>query len=517
MDTLELTYEQLQSRLAESERRWQESERKYRSLFDNRVAGIAITDFSGQLLEANEALCDLIGYSLEELKQLHVGLLYARPKEREELLKALHQDGTAKDFLLELIRKNGEPIWASFSSATITWQGKDAIATTVIDVTERKLAEEFLKSSEQKYRTLVETSPYCIHQIDIEGRIMSMNRAGLEMLGVADESSVIGLSSLEAVCKEDRERVSRLLEDAFAGASRDFEFQSVGGLDFRSTVVPKFDPQGKVNCLLGITQNVTDQVRDQLRLVTIEKELQYKEAEIAKVSRLSTLGELTSGIAHELNQPLTAIANYVEAIKDIVQLEGRDGNDLLQTLSNLETTTFRTSAIIGRLRGLFQRASLHRTIMNVNDLAEELIEFRRPQFEQSHIRVERKLSEDLPMLVIDPIQIQQVLMNLINNAQEAMESVAEDRRVLTIGTRHLDDHVELSITDSGRGLPTKDLDRLFDYFFTTTPGGLGVGLQVCRTIMEAHQGSIVAQNNSAEGATFCLSFPLSTREVSNVH
>ncbi|NOY30248.1 MAG: PAS domain S-box protein [Planctomycetes bacterium] len=516
MDTLELTYDQLQSRLAEAERRQQESEYKYRSLFDNRVAGISITDVSGRLMEANETLCDLLGYSLKELRQLNVGLLYARPKKREEFLEVLFRDGTARDFLLELIRKSGKPLWASFSSAVIKWQGKDAIVTTIIDVTERKLAEEFLKCSEQKYRTLVETSPYSIHQIDIEGRIMSMNRAGLEMLGVADESAVVGLPYLEAVCKEDQERVSRLLEDGFSGSSRDFDFRSTGGLDFCSTIVPKFDSQGKVDRLLGITQDLTDHKRNQLKLVAVEKELQQKEAEISKVSRLSTLGELTSGIAHELNQPLTAIANYVEAIKDIVQLESRDTNDLHEILSNLGNTTFRTSAIISRLRGLIQKASLHRTAMNLNELAEELMEFRMPWLERSHIQIRLELSEDLPLLVIDPIQIQQVLLNLVNNAQEAMESTMEDRRVMTIRTRHVDESVELSITDSGRGLPAENVGRLFDYFFTTTPGGLGVGLQVCRTIMEAHQGSVVAQNNPAGGATFLLSFPLKTREASYV-
>jgi len=543
-----------------------------------------------------------------------------RPVQQESEYRVVMPDGACKIMLskIEVVQDDrGEPMH---------------LLGTLQDVTERKLAEEFLKSSEQKYRILVETSPYCIHQIDLDGKIMSMNRAGLEMLGVIEESSVIGLPYLQAVCKEDQGRVSRLLEDAFVGSSWEFEFKSTGGFDFLSTIVPRFDSQGNVDRLLGITQDITNQKRDQVKLAAsearyrslmedandaiilidadtgmlvdanqeaqemlnrthqeilrmhfaeiypaedqmrdqdpvhlhlvegggvlgelsvvdregrhipvevsssviqiedsrvvqciyrnlterkrIEKELQQKETEIAKVSRLSTLGELTSGIAHELNQPLTAIANYVEAIKDLVELENRD-DDLIQILTKLGNTTFRTSAIISLLRGLIRKAATHRSAMNLNELIEELVELRMPELEQSHIQLRLELSEEIPHLVIDSIQIQQVLLNLIKNAQEAMENTHKERRLLTISTQHVEDTVELSIKDSGRGLPSEGVDRLFDYFFTTTPGGLGVGLQVCRTIMEAHQGSIDAKDNPTDGATFRLSFPLVTGEVNH--
>jgi len=544
-----------------------------------------------------------------------------RPVQQESEYRVIMPDGACKIMLskIEVVQDHrGEP---------------KHLLGTLQDVTERKLAEEFLKNSEQKYRTLVETSPYCIHQIDLEGRIMSMNRAGLEILGMREESSVIGVPYLQAVCEEDQGRVSRLLEDAFVGSSWEFEFHSTEGRDFRSTIVPRFDSQGNVDRLLGITQDITERKQDQLKLAVsearyrslmedandaiilidadtgmlvdanqeaqemlnrthqeilsmhfaelypaedlarnqnlallhlfeeggvlgelsvvgrdgrhipvevsssviqmedsrvvqcifrnlterkrIEKELQQKETEIAKVSRLSTLGELTSGIAHELNQPLTAIANYVEAMKDIVELEDRDNKDLLQILSKLGNTTFRTSAIINLLRGLIRKAAPQRTAMSLNELIKELIELRMPELERSHTQVRLELAEDLPLLVIDSIQIQQVLLNLIKNAQEAMENTHKDRRLLTISTQHVEDTVELSIKDSGRGLPSEGVDRLFDYFFTTTPGGLGVGLQVCRTIMEAHQGSIDACNNSTDGASFRLSFPLTTGEVNH--
>ncbi len=505
---------------------------------------------------------------------------------------------------------------------------------TLQDITERKLAQESLKSSEEKYRTLVETSPYCIHQIDTQGRIISMNRAGLQMLDEKDEDSIVGQLYLDRVSDEDRNLVALLLDGACQGEASEFEFRSANGLDFRSTFVPVFKSDKTVDRLLGLTQDITSLKADQLKLAAsearyrtlmkdandaillinaetgmlvdanqeaqemlgrthkeilllhfndvhppnehtnykdlflsrledgggvlgessvvdregllipveisasmiemeddriiqgiyrnlterrkIEKALQQKEAEIAKVSRLSTLGELTGGLAHELNQPLTAIANYVEALKDLVPAEDSENNDLHKILSSLGKTTFRTSAIISRLRGLIQKAAPHRSNMDINDLTEELLTFYLPQLEESHIQVRLELAQDLPQLHLDPIQIEQVLLNLIKNAQAAMESTTKDRRELVICTQQTENHVELSVTDSGQGLPTKNVEQLFDYFFTTTPGGLGVGLQVCRTIMESHKGSVVAQNNPRGGAIFRLSFPLSTTEINHV-
>jgi two-component system sensor kinase FixL len=238
-----------------------------------------------------------------------------------------------------------------------------------------------------------------------------------------------------------------------------------------------------------------------------EQRVQELQSELVHVSRLSAMGEMASALAHELNQPLTAAINYAQTARGM--LARRFADDVGDVMSLLEKTlqqASRAGQIIRRLRQFIAKGETERTLEDLNAVVEEASALALIGAGGKGIAARRQLKKGLPPVLLDKIQIHQVITNLIRNSIDALEGVAQ--REIVISTDRADDHaVEIAIADTGPGLAPEIADKLFHPFVTTKPTGLGIGLSVCRSIVDAHGGRLWASDNPGGGTIFHVSLP----------
>jgi len=278
------------------------------------------------------------------------------------------------------------------------------------------------------------------------------------------------------------------------------------------------DPPPSGRCGFGederrLVQAVAERLGHIAERLEAERRLQEHEAELRErlthLTRVSTLGEMASNIAHEINQPLTAIASYAQACRRLLRSPSTDRDEILEVLSRIGDQAVRAGNIVQRLRTLVRKRSTSKASCDINACVEEI----QPLFsadarlQDCQLRVE--LEEDLPRVHADGVQIQQVILNLIRNGIDAMEDNPPDQKILEIKTFAPDGRtVQISVTDRGSGLPEETEDQLFEPFFTTKEGGMGLGLSVSRSIMESHGGRIWFSSDRAGGTSFHLSLPI---------
>lgn len=245
-----------------------------------------------------------------------------------------------------------------------------------------------------------------------------------------------------------------------------------------------------------------------LRIKSAETAMHAARAQIAHIARVTTLGELTASIAHEVNQPLAAIVTNGNACLRWLAHKPPNLQEAKQAVERIVDNGNRASNVIERIRGLAKRSSMQKEQLNVNKPIDEIISLTTTEIVQNRILLRTQLSDDLPLVLGDQIQLQQVLLNLILNAIEAMSSTAESSREMLISTaENGSGDVLVTVRDSGTGLETNTLDRLFDAFYTTKRNGMGMGLAISRSIVEAHDGQIWAMPNTPHGAIFQFTLP----------
>jgi signal transduction histidine kinase len=245
-----------------------------------------------------------------------------------------------------------------------------------------------------------------------------------------------------------------------------------------------------------------------LRIKSAETAMHAARAQIAHIARVTTLGELTASIAHEVNQPLAAIVTNGNACLRWLAHKPPNLQEAKQAVERIVDNGNRASNIIERIRDLAKRSPIQKERLNINKLIHEIISLTATEIQQNRISLHAQLSDDLPLVLGDQIQLQQVLLNLILNAIEAMSSAAEGSREILISSakNELGD-VLVAVHDSGGGLETNTLERLFDAFYTTKPNGMGMGLAISRSIVEAHDGKIWATPNTPRGAIIQFTLP----------
>ncbi|MDB5422310.1 MAG: fixL, partial [Brevundimonas sp.] len=258
---------------------------------------------------------------------------------------------------------------------------------------------------------------------------------------------------------------------------------------------------------VGRNRFFTGFVRDLTEHDDQERRLQALQSELVHVSRLTAMGEMASSLAHELNQPLSAIANYMKGSVTLLNMPNPDLGRLRDALGSAADQALRAGAVIKRLREFVARGETEHTLEDPSRLMEEASALALVGVKEKELRVDLRFARAVGVVIVDKIQIQQVALNLIRNAIDAMS--LSDRRQLEIAVLPPSDGmIVISVTDTGAGIDPVVADRLFKPFVTTKPQGLGVGLSICRTIVEAHGGRIWAQPNPKGGAIFCFSLPL---------
>jgi C4-dicarboxylate-specific signal transduction histidine kinase len=253
---------------------------------------------------------------------------------------------------------------------------------------------------------------------------------------------------------------------------------------------------------VGSTTNITERKRS-------EEALRQAEADLAYMNRVTTMSELAASLAHEIKQPIAAAVTDANTCLRWLTRENPDVEEARQTASRMVKDATRAAEIISRIRMLFKKGASERELVDVNDVIREMIVLLRTDATRYSISVRTELAQDLPRIMGDRVQLQQVIMNLINNSVDAMRDVEGVRELAIKSQRSENEHLLLSVSDTGIGLPSQR-DQIFNAFFTTKVYGTGMGLAISRSIVESHGGRLWAGDNSPRGASFYLTIPTAT-------
>jgi C4-dicarboxylate-specific signal transduction histidine kinase len=245
----------------------------------------------------------------------------------------------------------------------------------------------------------------------------------------------------------------------------------------------------------------------EVRADRAETELRKLQAGLAHVSRVTILGELTASLAHEVNQPLAGIVSSADACLHWLAAQPPNVDKARRAIERILRDAKRASDVVARVRNLAKKAPLQRTWVDINETVEETISLATRELSQNNVSLETQLAENLPQILADRIQLQQVILNLIINACEALTAADDEFRKLSISTAREMDGVALTVRDTGVGIDPQQIETVFEAFHTTKPGGMGMGLAVSRSIIEGHGGRLWAEPNEPHGAIFKFTIP----------
>jgi PAS domain S-box-containing protein len=369
----------------------------------------------------------------------------------------------------------------------------------------RELAER-----EARIRRLVDANIIGIFVWDHDGQIIDANEAFLRIIGYGRDDVVSGrLRWRDLTPPEWRDADDRREADLEAtGITQPYEkeyFQKSGGRV--PVLVGAATFSGRHDQGVAFVVDLTERKRAEEEMHESERRFSEVQMELVHANRVATMGQLSASIAHEVNQPIGATLNNASAALHWLSKEPADLEKARQAVNRIFANGNRVSEVIDRMRALFKKAPLREEDVDINGAILEVIALTRGEVAKNGITVQSHLVDGLPLIQGDRVQLQQVIMNLIINAVEALSSVSEGARELVITTgKGEPDGVLVVVRDSGPGLSSQDLERIFDAFNTTKPGGLGMGLSICRTIIEAHGGRLWAAAQS-QGATFQFTLP----------
>jgi PAS domain S-box-containing protein len=481
-----------------------ESESKYRSLVETGGAGVASIDLEGNLTFINQSLLGQLGYSEEEI----VGKNFAdflHPEDGERVLNTF-MEGVANPDLkpkleFRLMTKDGQSMWYYTAPTSVITSGTLSGASAILaNITERKQAEEALRQSEEKYRMLFDISADGILIADMETRrLQYANPAMCRMLRYTEEE----LRTMDVAAIHPKEDLRRVVAE--------FEAQARGDKTLASDI-PCLRKDGTIVYADINTVNITVDGRKCnagfFRDVTERKQAEQQALVNAK---LASVGELVAGVAHEINNPLTGIIGYAQLLadrKDVPQSVKED-------LQKIYEESQRTVRIVQNLLHFARQYKPEKSLVDINELVERTLELEAYKIRTSNVELSTELAADIPLMLADYNQLQQVILNIITNAQQA---IAETRRKgkIAVTTEVVEDYVRVSVADNGPGISVEDMAKIFDPFFTTKPegSGSGLGLSVCHGIITEHGGNIYAESTRGRGTTFIIELPIASGEQS---
>jgi PAS domain S-box-containing protein len=502
-----------------------ESEERLRQLIEYAPDAIYTNDLEGNFLDGNKQAEALIGFKKEELagkNMLKAGILPEKyvPKVMQDLMKNMQGQRTGPDEY-EFIRKDGTSVTAEISTFPVKREGKIEVIGIARDVTERKQADKKLKESEEKLRNTIESSPDAITITDLEGIVVDCNQASVSVNGFSSKGELIGKSSLTLIAKKDRTSVraqyQRAMENykitAEAGFLRNVLYTLIkkDGHEYPAELSASVlkDASGNPVGFVSVVRDVTERKQMQEKLEEYSQQLekmvehrtkQFEDAQqqLVKVERLAAIGQVAAMVGHDLRNPLTGISGAAYYLK--MKLGPNAEKKMLEMLYLIEKDIQYSNKIITDLMEYSREIKLELTETTPKSMVAESV---------SLVQVPEKiqlidLTQNEPRIKIDVDRMKRVFSNFIKNAFEAMPQGGK----LTISSRASDGGVEFKFIDSGVGITKEVLERLWAPFFTTKAKGMGLGLAICKRIIEAHQGRISVESIVGEGTTFTITIPI---------
>jgi two-component system NtrC family sensor kinase len=392
-------------------------------------------------------------------------------------------------------RKDGSIFDVDITSSAAIFSGQKLIYCVCRDISEREKAQEALRISEEKYRTLIALSPDGIVSVTEQGIVTFASKQIYKIFGFPDEKEVIGQPVLNWIAVDDREKMASNIKKALLGEDvgiHEYHVIRKGGEQFwieaNSSIIK--DTQGNPTGLLGIIRDITERKKMQDSMIMTD--------------RLASIGELASGMAHELNNPLTAVIGFADII-----LEEDDINTIKEDIALLNHEAKRMAEVTKNMLTFARKHPAIKTQLNINDVVSKVMEIRAYEHRLNNVQVITNLTEDLPEVTGDYFQLQQVVLNIVINAEYFMKE-AHNGGTLDIKTEKTENGIRLSITDNGPGIAKENLTRIFDPFFTTKPigKGTGLGLSICFGIIQEHNGNIYTVSELGKGTTFIIELPV---------
>jgi len=491
-----------------------QSEVRKAAILDSALDSIVTIDHEGCITEFNPAAERTFGYRRDDVMGKHLADVIVPPSLREG-----HRQGLARYLTtgesrvigrrveLTALRADGNEFPVELAITRIPLDGLPSFTGFLRDITERRQAEQKLRESELNLLQMTETIPEMLWSATTEGMIDYCNARVLNYSGLSAEE-VMGTGWTKLLHPDDRERATQAwMSSVKTGAPYRVEVRTLRAVDrtFRwcvTSALPLLDVHGRILKWHGTVVDMHDWKQAQ-------EELRNSQAELAHIMRVMTMGELTASIAHEINQPLASILTNAQTGLRWLARPDLDVEKIREITKRVVADARRASEIIDRIRAMVSRRAPQQALLSLDDVIQESIAFLRDEFQSRGISVSIDLKPKLPYVFGDRIQLQQVIVNLAINGAHAMAQSGELRRIISIRTMLSDpETVSCIVEDSGPGIDPAHLPHLFDSFFTTKDAGMGMGLPICRSIIEAHDGEIRADNNSAlGGARFSFALP----------
>jgi PAS domain S-box-containing protein len=409
------------------------------------------------------------------------------------------------DGTIRYLSSSGHPV-VDEHGELIEWVG------TAVDVTERKRTE----LERRRLATLVEQAADLMAIADLGGGTpIYLNKAGLKMVGFDSWEEASTRRGIHYMFPEDRQFVNEVLwptvleKGSWSGEMRFRHFKSGEPIPVLYTAFRIDDPEtGQPVNVGNVCRDITQLKRAQAEARESERRYREMQTELAHANRVATMGQLTVSIAHEVNQPIAATVANAQAALRWLRAASPNLDEVDQALARIVKDGSHAGEVINRIRALIKKAPPPKDRLEINRVVLEIIELTRGEAAKNGISVATELADHLPTVEADRVQLQQVVLNLVVNAIEAMSTVRDGPRQLALSTDKLEaDGMLVTVRDTGPGLDAATLEKVFESFYTTKSSGLGMGLSICRSIIEAHGGRLWASSNKGRGATFRFTLP----------
>lgn len=491
-----------------AEKALNESEERFRLLVQNvRDYAIFMLDQQGRIVSWNDGAERIEGWSAQEIVGRHFSVLHpAQSRDRQSLQREL--DIAAANGLFkeegERLRKDGSLFHADVLITPLRdEEGRlRGYAKVIRDVTERKLAERQFLANEARLRATIEGAVDAIVTIDETGAMLSLNTSALRLFGYQLGEALgrnVRMLMPEPYCSEhDRYLAEYRLtgQRALLQGARELVGRRKDGATFPIEIALSEASHDGNRLFIAFIRDLTERRKTEERIQQL------------RADRLDLLAQMATGVAHEVNQPLSAIANYLSAARRLLNKRPEAMADRIEeVLDSAAAQVMRAGQIIGQLRAFITSSEPDKTLQNLHDLIVEACEFMRTESQNANVEVECRLNAPSDLVILDKVQVRQVLINLKRNAIEAM--LASERRRLVVTTTLVEGGmIRTDVADTGAGLSGDFARDLFEPFETTKEHGLGVGLSVSRSIVEAHYGKLWAEPNPYGGAVLSFTLPL---------
>jgi PAS domain S-box-containing protein len=508
----------------------QRKEQELSDFVENATEGLHWANAQRRIIWANRSEMNMLGYAPEEYLGHNIEEFYVDSALAKESFARLLRGETLQNYEARLRCKDGSIKHVLIDSNAL-WRDGEFIHTRSFtrDITQRKQFEAAMAESEERFRTLSDSAPVMMWMIGADRRATFFNKPWLEFRGRSLQAE-LGDAWWDGIHFEDRKRFRNTFDTVFAARNwleTEFRLQRFDG-EFRwmlCTGVPRVTSNGDFSGYIGSCLDITERkeaerflemhARRQARLIREEARGRRKAeqrardqlTQLAHLSRFSTMGELATGLAHELNQPLCAIVNFTEACLELIA-SGGSSDELRGMMGEVATQAERAGEVIRHMREFVRKREPRRSAVAVNEIIRDVVVLMRNNVIKQGVDVQLDLSEPSLFVWADPIQIQQVVLNLVKNAVEAMQEGGSSEKVVTVKTcERTNSRVEVSICDLGPGISQDRLEQVFAPFHSTKESGMGMGLSISQSIIGAHDGEIWVTRNPDRGVTFHFTLP----------